>query len=299
MLRMMAAIALGLQFPTHAQSTDDFETRTQKGRSANLSLPYRLFKPAGYATSRKYPLVIALHGAGERGTNNTAQLTANALATVWARDSNQAKFPAFVAAPQCPPNGMWAPNGRPIDGSQPSDPAKVALEMLDSLAKEFPLDSDRIYITGLSLGGFGTWDLTMRNPGRFAAAVPICGAGDVTKADRIKSLPIWAFHGDKDPTVPVAGSRDMIAALKTAGGDPKYTEYPGVGHDSWTPALREPDLVAWVMSQRRGMATGIIRSLSNSNPNGAYSIGELWRIDGRSLGTTRRAPFKQDARTLH
>ena len=299
MLTKTFIFALAAQLLATAQTTDNFETRTQKGKSVNLSLPYRLFKPAGYTPSKKYPLVLALHGVGEQGTDNTVQLTAYQLATVWARDSNQAKFPAFVAAPQCPKGGSWSPMGRPIVGSQPSDPEKVAIEILDSLTKEFSLDTDRIYIAGLSLGGYGTWDLIMRYPDRFAAAVPICGWGDTAQAARIKSLPIWAFHGDVDPTVPVAGSRNMIAAIKAKGGNPKYTEYPGVAHASWTPALKEPDLVSWVMSQRRGGTTGVLRSFSNSISNISYILGERWRIDGRSLGSARRAPLKQDSRALH
>ena len=299
MLRITVVIAMASQLVATAQTTDNFETRTQKGKSVNLTLPYRLFKPAGYTPSKKYPLVLALHGVGEQGTDNTVQLTAYQLATVWARDSNQAKFPAFVAAPQCPKGGSWSPMGRPIVGSQPSDPEKVAIEILDSLTKEFSLDTNRIYIAGLSLGGYGTWDLIMRYPDRFAAAVPICGWGDTAQAARIKTLPIWAFHGDADPTVPVAGSRNMIAAIKAKGGNPKYTEYPGVSHASWTPALKEPDLVSWVMSQRRGGTTGVIRSLSNSVSNIYYIIGERWQIDGRTLGSARRAPLKEDSRALH
>ncbi len=238
--------------------TSKFQTRTQKGLTSGLILGYRLFAPAGYDKNKKYPLVVALHGSGERGNNNTAQLTANQLAMIWVEDTLQARVPHFVMAPQCPGESTWVQYNKPLAGRPLSGSLKIVLEIVDSLGREFSLDQDRIYCVGLSMGGYATWELAQRFPERFAAIVPICGWADTTKVTEIKSLPTWAFHGAADPTVPVAGSRDMIAALKRVGGDPKYTEYPGVGHDSWVPALKEKTLSPWLFAQKRASATGII-----------------------------------------
>jgi predicted peptidase len=129
---------------------------------------------------------------------------------------------------------------------------KIAVAILDEVLKTEPIDPDRVYLTGLSMGGYGTWDLAERMPKRFAAAVPICGGGDDTKANRLVGLPLWAWHGDADPAVPVERSRQMIAAIKTAGGNAKFTELPGVGHDSWTKAYTDPEgAIPWLFEQRR------------------------------------------------
>ncbi|MCA9047007.1 MAG: prolyl oligopeptidase family serine peptidase, partial [Planctomycetaceae bacterium] len=128
------------------------------------------------------------------------------------------------------------------------------LELLDQLIKTHAIDEDRIYVMGLSMGGYGTWDLLARHPEKFAAGVPICGGGDEKQAAKIKEMPIWVFHGDADTAVKVERSRNMVAAIKEAGGKPKYTEYPGVGHNSWTPAINEPEILPWLFSQKRAAA---------------------------------------------
>src|SRR5207244_7702516 len=120
-----------------------------------------------------------------------------------------------------------------------------------ALQKEFSIDPKRLYITGLSMGGYGTWDLISRHPELFAAAAPICGGGDEDQAEKIAKLPIWIFHGAKDQAVPVERSRNMVTALKKAGGEPKYTEYPDVGHDSWVRAYKDPELFAWLFAQKK------------------------------------------------
>ena len=126
---------------------------------------------------------------------------------------------------------------------------KLAVEILDLVTDEFNIDSNRVYVTGQSMGGYGTWDLILRYPKRFAAAVPVCGAGDPASAKRIAHIPIWAFHGDRDKTVPTRGTQKMIEALKQAGGRAKYTEYEGVGHNCWTRAWKEKDLITWLFRQ--------------------------------------------------
>lgn len=224
------------------------EARIYTG-AAGKKLPYRLLKPDGYDPKQKYPLVLLLHGSGERGDDNEKQLVHGVPEFV--REENRKAYPCFLAVPQCPKSQKWAdwvPGPRP---AQPSEPSRLALELLDSLQKEFSIDTKRIYITGISMGGFGTWDLITRHPERFAAAVPICGGGDPAQMAKVANMPIWAFHGGKDTAVKPASSRDLIEALKKAGGSPKYTEYPDVGHASWVPAYKDPELFQWLFAQKR------------------------------------------------
>ena len=135
---------------------------------------------------------------------------------------------------------------------KPSVPMGLLLELLPKFRDEFAIDTDRIYVMGLSMGGYGTWDMIQRYPEMFAAAVPICGGGDATKAERIARMPVWAFHGNRDTVVPTSRSRDMIEAMRKAGGSPRYTESPGVGHGVWGVAFGDPELAKWLFAQRRG-----------------------------------------------
>jgi predicted peptidase len=222
--------------------------------AAGKTLPYRLLKPENYDANVRYAIVIFLHGAGERGDDNQAQLK-NGVG-VFAKPANRKAFPCFVFAPQCPQKHAWSAVAGKLDpltqGKNPTDPTRLALEAVDALMKEYSIDPDRQYITGLSLGGYGTWDLITRYPDRFAAAVPICGGGDYSKAALAVNVPIWAFHSADDPAVNVERSRTMIKVIRDAGGHPKYTEYNGLGHDSWDKAYAEPDLLPWIFAQRRG-----------------------------------------------
>lgn len=281
-------MALAFQATALAQASK-FQTRTQKGK-AGLTMGYRLFIPSGYDKTRKYPLVLALHGSGERDTNNTSQLTANQLATAWTADSVQNRVPHFVLAPQCPKGSTWVYYGKPGDAVPFSGTLNIVLEIVDSLAREFSLDADRNYLIGLSMGGYASWDLAVRFPDRFAAVVPICGAGDTTKAALIKDLPIWAFHGDMDLSVNVSGSRNMIAALKRAGGDPIYVEYAGVGHDSWTRAMKEPGLFPWMLAQKRPGSTRLESTLRTRALSVASDVHGLYRPDGRFLPSWDEKP---------
>ena len=217
------------------------------------TLGYRMMKPKNYDAAKKYPLVLFLHGAGERGSDNVAQLK-HGMA-VFSSDEFQAKNPALIIVPQVPPNQKWSDTDwSKLTNSLPEKPSRnmrLAMELVDAMQKEFSIDPDRLYITGISMGGYGTWDAISRWPGKFAAAVPICGGGDEKQAAKLTKLPIWCFHGDKDPAVPVVRSRNMIAAIKAAGGDPKYTEYPGVGHNSWDNAYADPALYDWLFAQKR------------------------------------------------
>lgn len=230
---------------------DSYEAREFK--TANAMLRYRLMQPRNIDEGEKYPLVIFYHGAGERGNDNTKQLV-HGMAD-FASEANRRQYPCFVVAPQCPDGQQWVDTPWTLDAhTMPRHPApamQLSLDLLDKLQTEFSIDPARIYVTGLSMGGFGVWDAIQRRPNLFAAAAPVCGGGDVALAKSIAAIPLWAFHGDKDTVVKPRRSRDMIAALKAAGGSPRLTEYPGVGHNSWAATYRDPELHAWLFAQKK------------------------------------------------
>ena len=220
------------------------------------TLPYRLLKPRNYDSKQAYPLVVFLHGMGERGSDNAVQLD-NGVSELFARDAAMEKLPAVVIVPQCPEGEnsneySWS-NWRPGTPSI-TTPTRLVLEIVEAARKEFTVDGNRMYIGGLSMGGFGTWNVTQEYPDLFAAAFPICGGGDPGKAARIATLPLWVFHGAMDETVPPQLSRDMVKAIQEAGGHPGYSEYPSVGHNSWTNAFEEPRLLEWLFAQKRGQS---------------------------------------------
>jgi predicted peptidase len=211
-------------------------------------LSYRLMKPENYDSKERYPLVVFLHGAGERGDDNEKQLIHGV--PEFAKPENRKKYPCFLVAPQCPEKKSWAGFGKRVS-REPSEQGRLVLELIAALEKEYSIDTKRIYLTGLSMGGFGTWDLLARRPDLFAAAVPVCGGGDPETAAKIAQVPIWVFHGAKDGAVKVDRSREMVKALEAAGGHPKYTEYPDVGHDSWVPAYKDPEMMKWLFAQKK------------------------------------------------
>jgi predicted peptidase len=215
-------------------------------------MPYRLFVPANYDKNKKYPLVLWLHGGAGRGSDNEKQIIGgNALgATLWTTPENQAKNPAFVLAPQCPPGESWSA----INDAEmkPSKHLETVVELLRDLQKQYGgIDADRLYVAGQSLGGYGAWALIAEYPGMFAAAIPLCGGGNAARAKNLVNVSIWAFHGDEDAAVDVKESRKMIEAVRKAGGSPKYTEYKGVGHAVWLRAFAEPELLPWLFAQKR------------------------------------------------
>jgi len=233
-----------------AQNESDFEKKVFISKTSD-TLRYRLLKPTVNDSSKKYPLVLFLHGAGERGNDNALQLKNGAIN--FASSLNKKLFPCYVVAPQCAEGYRWVE----VDWKLPShvQPEKPSVYLsrtmllIDSLKKVLNIDTNRIYITGLSMGGFGTWDAISRWPNIFAAAVPVCGGGDTAKAVLIKNIPIWAFHGGADKVVMTSRSRDMIAAIKKAGGDPKYTEYLNTGHNAWTSTYGNIEMFQWLFSQ--------------------------------------------------
>jgi poly(3-hydroxybutyrate) depolymerase len=248
----------------------------------STTLPYHVFIPDNYDSSIHYPMVLCLHGAGERGDNDEA-VKKNKMATVWALDAHQAQWPCVIVVPQCPTSNSWADitgsNSYRVDAQPISNELLTVSDILDSLEREISIDTNRIYITGLSMGGIGTWDMIMRYPNRFAAAIPLCGIGDTTEAEVIRNIPIWDFHGAADNTFPVTCSRVMISALEKSGrsvvythcknGNPMgmtsndladsinagvkllYSEYQYVGHSVWDSAYTNPFLLPWVFSQSK------------------------------------------------
>ena len=227
-------------------------------------MPYRLFTPARLEKGRSYPLVVFLHGAGGGGTDNARQLqSANMFgALVWTLPENQARHPAFVLAPQTDVN--WActifdPKNPPktiadIKFCPPEAlgiAGRLAFEIIDGLLGTLPIDRARIYVTGHSMGGAGTWHLIAQRPRFFAAAVPVCGHPLPATAEWVKDVPVWNFHGVADEVEPVATSRIMIDAIRKAGGRPRHTEYACVGHNVFMWAYTEPALVEWLFAQKR------------------------------------------------
>ena len=215
---------------------------------------YRLMRPAAVAAGVRLPLVLFLHGAGECGVDNEKQL--KYLPTWLAEQEPRRRHPCFVLAPQCREDERWVDVSWADDESTPQQPEPTldlaaAVAALDDVLAREPVDPARIYLTGLSMGGYGTWDLAIRVPHRFAAILPVCGGGDERLAARAAPLPIWCVHGDADTAVPVRRSRDMVAAIAAAGGRPVYSELPGVGHDCWTSAYRHGFVLDWLFSQRR------------------------------------------------
>lgn len=243
---------MALMFSVHAEKAD-VEARVFK--SSTGELPYRVLKPDNYDSTKKYPLVVALHGAWGRGTDNKSRAI-DAFGFLSAPDIRK-KYPAFIITPQCPgkmqwANTPWAKGCYSTDKVKISKPITLVLEIIESLQDEFPLDSKRIYVTGQSMGGYGTWDIIMRRPQLFAAAIPVCGAGDLEQAQKLVHLPIWCFHGDKDTVVPFAASRQMDAKMKELGNKNwKYTEFPGVGHGSSKPTWKTPELIPWLFNQSK------------------------------------------------
>lgn len=255
---LIVASALSFSRPSCLHEDDQaFQSRSITIGATEYS--FRIFTPKGWSRKRHWPVILFLHGAGERGDDNMAQTRVGiGPAILRQRDS----FPAVVVLPQCPKNRWW---------TEP-DMQALALKALDQTSKEFKGDSKRTYLTGLSMGGYGSWVMAADNPKKFAALAVICGGvrppprislpqgsfGLASSADpygevagRIRKTPVWIFHGGADPVVPVSESRKMVEALKAKIGNTRYNEYEGVGHNSWDRAYAEPELFTWLLSQKK------------------------------------------------
>lgn len=221
----------------------------KSGQSAHFFTPkngkkvirrYLLYLPEGYGEkNQSWPLMLFLHGAGERGDDLQLVKTHGPPRIV----ENRQGFPFILVSPQCSEGGWWT------DEEQ--------LEFLEALLKtilaEYRIDIHRIYLTGLSMGGYGTWSLALRNPQLFAAIAPICGGGDPGQVCRIKKVPVWVFHGARDAVVPVAEAEKMVQALKVCGGNVRFTVYPEAGHDAWTKTYNNPELYQWFLQHRKSL----------------------------------------------
>lgn len=206
--------------------------------SGGATSDYLVFIPHNYDGSKEVPVILFLHGSGE--TKGGKGQPGNVGIGPYIR-KHEKTFPFLVIIPQAEEKG-WRPKG--VNG-------ELAMGVLDKTLQEYKTDARRVYLTGLSMGGIGTWTFAVAEPERWAAIVPICGIGNPEKAEKIKDIPCWAFHGAADPVIPVAKSREMVAALKNAGGSPKYTEYPKVQHNCWDQAYATPALWKWLADQKR------------------------------------------------
>jgi len=242
----------------YAQDFSLFEKRTFITAKGD-TLPYRILLPENYDKAKKYPLVLFLHGGGERGRDNEKQLTHGIK--VFLDPANRQKYPCIVIAPQCMPDSQW-PSAKYDRAQRPlqiefnyNNPVTKALAAVTDLTydviKKESVQKTEIYITGLSMGGMGLFEMVYRNPGLFTAAAPVCGGGD-TKAYGKKQAgtKFWIFHGEVDGVVEVKNSRAMYERLKELKANVKYTEYPGVDHNSWENAYTEPDLLPWMFDKK-------------------------------------------------
>ncbi len=222
--------------PDLVPSAGHYSRGFEKTVVLNLNCKYLLFLPEGYGKEeQKWPLMLFLHGAGERGENLELVKKHGPPKIVGRRKD----FPFVVVSPQCPAEQWW------------TEKNEVLISLLDEIQSSYNVDSERTYLTGLSMGGYGTWALASAYPERFAAIAPICGGGKPFLARRLKDVPTWAFHGAKDNVVPLKESEQMVGSIKRSGGDARLTVYPDAGHDSWTAAYNNEELYDWFLSHRK------------------------------------------------
>jgi len=240
MLHRLLSVALLMAVAGSASAAEKtgFVDKVFKNEDGHES-PYVVFVPHNYDGTKEVPVILFLHGAGE--TKGGTAMPINQGIANHIKGKREKTFPAITIIPQAETRG-WGAEG-------PN--AKRALAMLDATMKEYKCDAKRVYLTGLSMGGFGTWSVAFHHPDRWAAIVPICGGGDPKGAEKIKDIPCWVWHGDQDRAVKVDLSRQMVEALKKAGGSPRYTELAHIGHNSWDPAYASDDLYAWLFAQKK------------------------------------------------
>jgi predicted peptidase len=242
--RILFAAAVSALVVVSTGTADDAKSKTgfvtrEFTDPDGAKIPYVVFVPHDYDGSKAVPVILFLHGAGEtkgRGGEPAKVGIGPAI------KKQEKTFPFLTVIPQSQKGG-WQAN---------TAEGKRALAILDDVTKSYTkCDPDRVYLTGLSMGGYGTWSIAAAHPKRWAAIAPVCGGGDPKDAEKIKDIPTWVFHGDKDTAVKVERSREMVDAIKKAGGTPKYTEYPGVGHNSWDAAYGEKEFFPWLQEQKK------------------------------------------------
>jgi len=258
-LLLLLLIFVSLKFErAHAQDFDLFEKKLFISQTDTL--PYRILLPENFDSSKKYPIVLFLHGRGESGKDNEKQLTHGA--ELFLRDSIRTRYPAIVIFPQCSNESFWSNvyinRDRSkkgvfnfVNGGKPTQ----AMQLLLGLVKEFKdksyVDKDRIYVGGLSMGGMGTFEILRRETNTFAAAFAICGGDDVQNVKEYRKIPLWVFHGEKDDIVPPRYSEIVVNELKRLGSEVRYTNYPNANHNSWDSAFAEPDFLQWIFSHKK------------------------------------------------
>lgn len=255
----MKLLTLLLLCSFYTAATQDLSLYLKKEFSGpeGKKLPYRILFPENYQKSKKYPLVLVLHGAGERGRDNEKQLIHGSK--LFLDSLVRKKYPAIVVFPQCPEDSYWSsvkidrsktPPAFDFNYTRPAtEPLSLAMLLVEQLIREERVETKCVYITGLSMGGMGTFEAVHRYPDTFAAALPICGGGDTLRYRKVRT-PFWVFHGTDDAVVDVSYSRAMVAKLKEEKVKVKYTEYPGVNHNSWDNAFSEPDFLKWMFDKR-------------------------------------------------
>ena len=215
-------------------STGQFPCVFEKGGNAAARRQYLLFLPEAYNEEKSWPMILFLHGVGERG-DNLEEVKKHGPPKIVAQ---QKDFSFIVVSPQCPEKSWWTNENESL------------IALLGDITARYRIDKDRIYLTGLSMGGYGTWSLASAYPERFAAIVPICGGGEPSMALKLKDMPVWAFHGVQDKVVSVKKSEEMVNAIVDLGGDAKLTVYPDAGHDSWTQTYNNRKLYDWFLEHR-------------------------------------------------
>lgn len=226
----------------------------------NDTLPYRLLLPLNYDATKKYPLILFLHGSGERGRDNESQLAHGA--DLFLKDSVRQKFPAIVLFPQCPGESFWSNVKRDVTktgedrhvfqtGGEPTTAMDLLQQLLKQIIQNYPVQKKQIYVGGLSIGGMGTFEIVWRNPKLFAAAFPIRGGADVGSATKFNKVHWWIFHGAKDDVVMPQFSQRIVKALEQIDADVKFTLYPEANHNSWDNAFAEPTLLSWLFVQHK------------------------------------------------
>ncbi|MFN0053326.1 MAG: dienelactone hydrolase family protein [Planctomycetales bacterium] len=230
---LIFGLLLGIAMPACAADQPGTQRPERVEFQIKVELNYLLYLPQEYEQKPAWPLLVFLHGAGERG-NDLELVKVHGPPKLIAAGKH---FPAIVVSPQCPEDRTWR--------------ALELIGLLEDLSRRYKVDADRIYVTGLSMGGFGTWELAANAADRLAAIAPICGGGEPFWTRSFANLPVWAFHGAKDTAVTLDRSQVMIDALKAAGGSPKFTIYPEAGHDSWTETYNSPAFYEWLFAQKR------------------------------------------------
>jgi predicted peptidase len=223
-----------------------FSSRTVSGQQTeemfegqvSFNYKYLLYLPDAYEKDKEadYPFILFLHGGGEKG-DDLNKVKRNGPPKIL---ENKKDFPFIVVSPQCPRDERWT--------------AYKLNALLEGLVEKYRIDEDRIYLTGLSMGGYGTWDLASNYPHWFAAIVPVCGGGDVRRVRAVKDIPVWAFHGMRDNVIPIERSLELVRALEKIDGNVKFTVYPEANHNSWTQTYNNPELWEWLLEQKRQKA---------------------------------------------